>query len=77
MSEKNRLYRHCKLLTLEELEAIVQYHAHRYYCLDNPCIEDWEYDVYEDVLRETYAKWDISGRITDRVGQGKCKELHK
>jgi NAD-dependent DNA ligase len=57
----------------DELEWILQYHAHRYYCLDNPAITDWEYDKYYKELQKRFPH----SSLLERVGQGICKELHR
>ncbi|MFH2027647.1 MAG: hypothetical protein ABIJ08_00775 [Nanoarchaeota archaeon] len=57
----------------KELEWIIQYHAHLYYCLNTSELSDYEYDCYFDELR----KLNPNNTIFSRVGQGICKELHK
>ena len=56
---------------IEELRAILQYHADRYYNQDSPEIEDWRYDeLMRELmdLEEAFPEFDDPGSISGRVG---------
>jgi len=56
---------------IEELRAILQYHADRYYNQDSPEIEDRRYDeLMRELmdLEEAFPEFDDPGSITGRVG---------
>jgi NAD-dependent DNA ligase len=59
--------------TQSELEWIIKYHAHLYYCLNKNEITDYEYDKYYDLLKKEYP----DSILLERIGCGMCKELHK
>jgi NAD-dependent DNA ligase len=58
---------------IKELEWIIQYNAHRYYCLNNVELDDWTYDEYWRELK----KLDPTNPILQRVGESICEELHE
>lgn len=60
-------------LTIDELIYLFQYHAHRYYCLDNPAIEDYQYDKLRDELQKRFPEC----ILLEKVGSGICEDLHK
>ena len=56
---------------VDELRDILEYHNYRYYVLDDPIIEDWEYDELMKVLMDVEKRWpdlDDPNSPTKRVG---------
>lgn len=56
---------------VDELRDILEYHNYRYYVLDDPVIEDWEYDELLKLLMEVEGRWpdlDDPNSPTKRVG---------
>ena len=60
-------------LTISELIWIIQYHAHKYYCLDMPAIPDDVYDLYWKELNYRYPDCSLLAKI----GSGICESLHR
>ena len=66
MSDKTELIKH-----IEELRRKIEYHAHRYYVLDDPQISDFEYDaMFAELLRfeAENPELDSPNSPTKRVG---------
>jgi len=56
---------------IEELRKLVEYHAHRYYVLDDPELEDYQYDqLYHQLLdlEEQFPEFMDPNSPTQRVG---------
>lgn len=66
-----------KMKRYKELRHQLQVYAHQYYCLNNPLVDDYEYDLLFDKVGDWEKELRIKNGITDRVGTGVCKELHE
>ncbi len=56
---------------IQELRELVEYHGHRYYVLDDPQLEDYEYDqLYHQLLEleEAFPEFEDPNSPTQRVG---------
>lgn len=56
---------------IKELRSVVEYHSHRYYVLDDPELDDYEYDkLYHELLdlEEVFPALDDPNSPTHRVG---------
>ena len=65
---------------IEELRAIVEHHSYQYYVLDNPEIEDYEFDrfMHELIdLEEEYPELKTPDSPTVRVGGTTLNDFQK
>ena len=65
---------------IEHLRALLRYHGHRYYTLDDPEISDAEYDALMRELRaleEAHPEWVTPDSPTQRVGAEPLPEFTK
>jgi NAD-dependent DNA ligase len=61
------------------LRILYVLYSHHYYCNDISLVSDFCYDSLEKRLEiwEEAMNIPLAKRLTQKVGSGKCKELHK